>query len=194
MLGLSIDLAKWSYETETEESPNLYFRIEHPDKSPALLSPPHMETSSMRAVLCLFDFQAASQDVSVNAQVLQKVQSWQRSERDGESRDCTLLFTPRIDMFDANNMVENGGLGEDHSTTPTTATADSRQRRRQIAALSDAAMHRIVGLRKKFQGIQLNSIKMQAPLLEIAPAVWNAHYMQVSHIVSQYMSVLSDNG
>ena len=57
-LGLAIECTKVHYETETLDTPNLYFEIEHPDKSEALLSPACMITPCVDGLVCQFDFNA----------------------------------------------------------------------------------------------------------------------------------------
>jgi hypothetical protein len=52
-------------------------------------------------------------------------------------------------------------------------------RRQYTADLAIAALHRIIGVRTTFRGIRMGSLSFPS-LLELAPTVWSAHYMQAS--------------
>lgn len=165
-LGLSIDLAKIVYGTEADNTPNLYFEVEHVDKSSALLSPLHVRTATMEGIVCLFNFQSTSQNM-VNHNFI-----------DSRSRKVDHTQKGEHGLFSAINMVPIEDLDEvrHHQEQPA---RDMRQHRQRTADLTIAALHKIIGLKTRFLGIRLGS-RLPVTLLELAPTVWNAHYMLVS--------------
>lgn len=76
------------------------------------------------------------------------------------------------DIMAVESLDEIGG----HPNTWTPGPVS--QHLQPIVDLAIAALHEILGVRKRCPGIRYDD-RMSLTLLELAPAVWNAHYMQV---------------
>lgn len=72
------------------------------------------------------------------------------------------------------------GAMEDTEVLETAITPEEiRYRRQSTADLAVASLHKMIGVRAGFPGIRVDSPPFPS-LLELAPTVWSAHYMQVS--------------
>jgi hypothetical protein len=182
-LGLSIKCVHVRYATETINIPNLYFEVEHADKSCALLSPPEMRTSTMDGIVCLFIFDSISSvignDDSVECQ--RNEDEYGGSEEEhfyGNMNTPEPAYHARYQPADTTMVVDSLNGIQQH---PETMALGFVRQYRQTAELAIAALHKIIGVKRRSPGIRLGS-RLSTTLLQLAPAVWNAHYMQVSDL------------
>ncbi|KAI0137258.1 hypothetical protein BJ170DRAFT_50817 [Xylariales sp. AK1849] len=192
ILGLSIENTEIRYETESEDAPNLYFEVEHPDKSSALLSPPHVKTSAIDGLVCSFNFQSMAQpdDNDNNASSQQDFNEDRSSQgRPSFQQVQQVAYQSRSNLPDDLMPIEDSGTIENLADTSNVDIA--RQHRQRTADLAVAALCKIIGLKTKFSGIRLDP-PISPTLLELAPRVWNAHYMQATAAHSRNFSVISD--
>lgn len=55
----------------------------------------------------------------------------------------------------------------------------SRQRWNDAGRLAQMALYVTIGIRKRMRGLRLFQLDNRPSLLELAPAIWNAHYLKV---------------
>lgn len=148
-----------SYETTDDEPTNIYLEVDHPDKAASLLSPPGAVTTSIEGVVCHLDYRPV-----VYGHQHRQPQSI--SDQTGSHDGALVQFE---------GCPEDAAIGHEIDEV-------GHRRRTGTARLTVAALYRMIGIRPKFFGVQ--GITPASPtLLDVAPAMWNAHYMQVSRLV-----------
>lgn len=125
-MGLKITLCDIVYETEPkhDDDPNLYFVVEHPDKSSALLSPPYAKLAYFSGVHATFHFLRDNEDVV-------------------RSMHCY----PEVDE--------------------------------ECASLADSALYALFGVPTRRRMLKLIKFDDVPSVIDFAPTIWNAHYLQV---------------
>lgn len=169
-LGLVIECTKVQYDTETPNTPNLYFEMEHPDKSEALLSPACMITPCIEGLVCRFDFNS-------------------HRHRDERGRQRSLSGHTGTRRARANRSVSPTRRAPTDPEGPVDAPNQAQhdldevgQRRRKCTALlAIAGLYKVIGIGARFPGVRGMASDSTA-LLDLAPAVCNAHYMKVGRI------------
>lgn len=169
-LGLAIECVRIQYETETLHTPNLYFEMEHPDKSEALLSPAYMITPCVDGLVCQFDFNAHHH-------------RGERGRRRSRSGHTTGPGARRARATRSNSPTRQVQADEDELVDPSNQAQHDlgevgQQRRKRTALLAIAALYKIIGIGARFPGVR-GMTSDSAALLDLAPAVCNAHYMKV---------------
>ncbi|ORY56068.1 uncharacterized protein BCR38DRAFT_490734 [Pseudomassariella vexata] len=167
-LGLSIELVEVDYDAG-EDGPNLYFEVEHPDKSAALLSPTHVRTSNIEGVSYVFSYYSSG-----------------HSSQSEQRRSSRLSGTERHFSPSTHELIRNQSYGDnfipawgiDERGMDVAAAEDFRQRRQRTIDLAAAALHKVIGIRTVVPGTQQVINPMTASLLRLAPSVWNAYYEQ----------------
>ncbi|KAK5635205.1 hypothetical protein RRF57_010917 [Xylaria bambusicola] len=112
-LGLKAEILDVQYRGEEGNSPNLYFGIEQPDMSSALLSPPHVHTAHLSGLECILQFAysnqterspgsvlspdcATSSDGSITNYQPDSLELWEHSSDLVEAAFCIILGTRKI--------------------------------------------------------------------------------------------------
>ncbi|KAL7624028.1 hypothetical protein AAE478_005585 [Parahypoxylon ruwenzoriense] len=154
-LGLTIKQEDIQYQPLYDGAPNLYFIVEQPHKSTALLTPPHIPTARFNGIECLFHYQSSIFRAShVNAK---------------ESYVVDEHIRPHQTTWASNYQ------GSSAVNTPTEQT---RQDWGDVAHLTQMALHIIIGIKKRIHGLRLCQLGTGPSLLELAPTIWNAHYLK----------------
>ncbi|KAI1447382.1 hypothetical protein F5Y02DRAFT_415935 [Annulohypoxylon stygium] len=162
-LGLTIKQEDIQYEPLYDGAPNLYFIVEHPQKSSLLLSPPHSPTAHFNGIECLFRYQSDSSNIPSNGE-----NDTFDTDKDGRSPQAYLQF-------------------EDLSPNSTSYDDEMFNNRWDDAAyLAQMALHVTVGIKKRLRGLRLFQLDNRPALLELAPAIWNARYLEAvaSHVAN----------
>ncbi|KAI0552837.1 hypothetical protein F4679DRAFT_52454 [Xylaria curta] len=145
-LGLVVEILDIQYHQENN-IPNLYFSVEQPDMSSALLSPPHAHTAQLKGLECILRF--SSSHLTASAKEHEQVPSQIRMSPMGASPNGHTLRA-----FDEVDLWENA------------------------ARLVEAALCITFGTRKRIQGMKVVDLENAPSLLELAPAIWNSHYLK----------------
>lgn len=174
-LGLSATCTGITYDTTDDEPTNIYLEIDHPDKAASLISPPGAVTTSIEGVVCHLDYRTIVQG---RRHRQNHPRPQQRAGRGiHHSAVSQPPSTPDQTSDNNNAIVQVEGRSEDSAFE---REIDEMSRRRACTAqLAAAALYRMIGLRPRFFGVQ--GITPAPPtLLDVAPSMWNTHYMQVS--------------
>ncbi|KAI0203102.1 hypothetical protein F4808DRAFT_52090 [Astrocystis sublimbata] len=161
-LGLKIETLQIDYHQQAC-IPNLYFGIEQPDMSSALLSPPHAHTAQVKGIECILRFGSSNQSNTTAKQ-----------EEPESSHSC--MFTP----WEAS--AKYPALLEDDIANPW----------ENAARLVDAAFRTTFGMRKRTKGINIIELEKTPSLLELAPALWNSHYLRSTLNHTNKFAVISN--
>ncbi|KAI0013226.1 hypothetical protein F4779DRAFT_442223 [Xylariaceae sp. FL0662B] len=185
-LGLIIEKEDIHYHPEFENGPNLYFIVYHPDKSSALLSPPGTGTAHFTGLECMFRFRLGTPET-----------------RHGNSEGFNIdnadiphflsIDTSRETMLNsANHLPLNLRPSNSWNGSAEGSSKDETQEIWHDAAyLVQMAMHIAIGAKKRVRGLQLFELDTSPSLLDLAPAVWNAHYLKATAIHVSNFSVIS---
>ncbi|KAI1753684.1 hypothetical protein F4782DRAFT_65335 [Xylaria castorea] len=146
-LGLSVKILDIQYHQDN--IPNLYFSIEQPDMSSALLSPPHAHTAQIKGLECILRFESSSR-LTAN------------SENEEQISSQTRMTSPM-------------GASASYHTFRTSNVVDLWE---NAARLVEAALCITFGTRKLIQGLRIIELEKAPSLLELAPAIWNSHYLK----------------
>ncbi|RYP11967.1 hypothetical protein DL767_011536 [Monosporascus sp. MG133] len=141
-LGLVICLDDIQYDIPYEGAPNLYLNIQHPDKSFALLSPPHALTAQFKGLESTFHFMT-SQD-------------------------------------------------EDRRNEAGARDLEEHKRGEFAAHLVDLALYKLLGVPKRLYGLQFRKLADTPSLLQLAPAIWNSHYLKATAAHAKKFPVISE--
>jgi len=178
-LGLSVTCTGITYDTTDDEPTNIYLEIDHPDKAESLISPPGAVTTSIEGVVCHLDYRPIVQ----GRRHRQNRPASQQSVERGIHHSAVSQSQSTFDQTSGhdNAIVQVEGSTEDPAFEHE---IDEMSRRRACTAqLAVAALYRMIGIRPKFFGVQ--GITPAPPtLLDVAPSMWNTHYMQVSRSIS----------
>lgn len=153
---MCIELEEVRYEATLDE-PNLFFVVEHKDKSQALLAPPAMPAAQFHGVHCHLNFIGDLHPSDTKLEVGHP--SWVTiSEQEAGNKDCTRF--------------------KQHGDSSETCIDDLWD---CVDRLLAAAIRELLGVRKRHEHIQRKRVSKGLSLLDVAPAVWNANYLKVSH-------------
>jgi hypothetical protein len=175
-LGLVIRCTEVHYDADLEGR-NLVFEIEHPDKSFALLAPPNVYTSNMRGLICSFYCYWTPPSRHGN-------KSHHHDFRPNTFRRRGINIPMQMEQ-DASSTLPEGGsfippkLCSSQASCDEAAENATRKYRRAIVNLVVAALHKIIGTRRRFPDTRVKSPESPI-LLDLAPCVWNANYTKVS--------------
>ncbi|KAI0472360.1 hypothetical protein F4859DRAFT_102283 [Xylaria cf. heliscus] len=149
-LGLSVEFLGVQYHQEEEgNTPDLYFSIEQSDMSSALLSPPHAHTAQIKGLECILRFESSSNLTISPVQKEQVSSQYRMTPATEASADC-----PIIHISDTIDMWENAAL------------------------LVEAALCVTFGTRRRMNGLKIIEMEKAPSLLDLAPAIWNSHYLR----------------
>ncbi|RYP40307.1 hypothetical protein DL768_010657 [Monosporascus sp. mg162] len=141
-LGLVICLDDIQYDLPYEGAPNLYLNIQHPDKSFALLSPPHALTAQFKGLESTFHFMTSQ--------------------------------------------------GEDRRNEAGARDLEEHKRVEFAAHLVDLALYKLLGVPKRLYGLQFRKLTDTPSLLQLAPAIWNSHYLRATAAHAKNFPVISE--
>ncbi|KAK6081389.1 ribosomal protein L16p/L10e [Seiridium cupressi] len=175
-LGLSIKCTELTHDPKDDADPNLLFEIEHPDKSSALLSPPHIQTSTINGLACSLEYGSTSSTRSDSGQTQLQRRSDQSHRR---ATSAAEQLKEVQDDFGTEDSLVSSDLDADHAFEEEPEQNRTSQQRRAKADLAVAALHKIIGVKKKFPGIPFGP-SISPTVLGLAPSVCNAHYMKVN--------------
>ncbi|KAI1428726.1 hypothetical protein F5Y12DRAFT_628803 [Xylaria sp. FL1777] len=164
-LGLDVHILDVQHHEEEGNIPNLYFGIEQPDMSSALLSPPHTHTAQLKGLECMFRFGSSSFSKPIS-----KMEKQASSESPLFSSHM-ISSTGSQHVFDANDPTE---LWEN------------------VAYLVQAAFCITFGTRKGMRGLSVFEPENRPSLLDLAPAIWNARYRRSIASHTKHFAVISN--
>ncbi|KAH6656863.1 hypothetical protein BKA67DRAFT_688244 [Truncatella angustata] len=189
MLGVSIKCTEVTYDPESQGDPDLLFEVEHPDKASALLSPPGIPTSTANGLVCSLEYHSRStpdddcllsHDAEHEPGFREEHPSFEGQEEELAPLEQPVEYSPAIYGLDGHVLLHNG-----------TANSDALQLRRSTGDLALATLYKIFGLKRTFRGIRVGP-PISPTLLELAPTVFNAHYMQTTATYARTFSAISD--
>ncbi|KAI1376064.1 hypothetical protein F4677DRAFT_445778 [Hypoxylon crocopeplum] len=172
--GLTIKLEDIQDQPAREGDPNLYFIVEHVRKSSALLSPPHLPTARFDGIECSFRYQPVSSETS-----------------DDDMDGCCPEMDTHIQALSDDS--HPGVLSSNYRGGPKMDIPTTQIRRQwdEVAYLSQMALVVITGNWQPVSGLELFKLDMGPSLLDLAPAIWNAHYLQALTVHSNTFPVVS---
>ncbi|KAK7948204.1 uncharacterized protein PG986_009090 [Apiospora aurea] len=184
-LGLSVMCTEITYETNGGDEPNIYLEVDHPDKAASLISPPEAVTTSIEGLFCRFDYRTI---VRGRRHHQPHIHSQQNPERVGENR---ALGQPQS-MPDQSNDSDGDRMQTDDMLDTRDGIDETCCRRRTCTAqLTVAALYRMIGIKPRFSGIQ-GITPIPPTLLDIAPAMWNAHYMELTRHHARQLPLIAN--
>ncbi|KAK8133908.1 hypothetical protein PG984_005920 [Apiospora sp. TS-2023a] len=188
-LGLSAVCTSVDYETDDGERPSICLEVDHPDKASSLISPPGAVTTSIEGLICHLDYRAIVHSGPQRQVESQTQQSAERLEHPYSTRSKTRS------MSDQSTSQEDAGVeAEDLDDLPDTQDDIDdmiRRRRTCTARLTVAALYRMIGVKPRFFGVQ-GITPIPPTLLDVAPAMWNAHYMQLTRCHSRQLPLIAN--
>ncbi|KAI3319197.1 hypothetical protein HD806DRAFT_548761 [Xylariaceae sp. AK1471] len=160
-LDLTVKILAVQCHADNDNIPNLYFNIEQPDMSSALLSPPHAHTAQFKGLECILRFKTLSR--------------LEASTRGNELIDLEHPSFPDL-------MLSLAGVPTDNYTFD--ASDLGAEPWENAAYMVEAALYFIFGMRQRFRNLTILKLEEAPSLLELAPAVWNSHYLKstVNHV------------
>ncbi|KAI1825384.1 hypothetical protein F4861DRAFT_538068 [Xylaria intraflava] len=167
-LGLAIRLLDIQYHSEENNFPSLYFSIEQPDMSSALLSPPHAYTAQFKGLECVLRFKQLSHSTAGSRGT---------EHADSETQSAS-------SPIDASTGAPTG--------YSTFYPSDLTKRWEAAAYLVEAALQVTLGLRQRIQGLSISKLEEAPSLLSLAPAIWNSHYSKCTASHAKYFDVVSE--
>ncbi|KAI0385364.1 hypothetical protein F5Y04DRAFT_276698 [Hypomontagnella monticulosa] len=186
-LGVTIKREDIHYQPLYDGAPNLYFIVEHPDKSSVLLSPPHSPTGRFNGIECLFRYYTDSSEGSQP--------DTERSDMSDVDvgRDFTEADLPLQDPDRINETYESA-LPSHCLEDPAIYGPQNQDRVRwdDAARLAQMALCVIIGIRKCMQGVRVSHLNTKPSLLELAPAIWNAHYLKMMTLHATSFLIISN--
>ncbi|KAI1102297.1 hypothetical protein F4804DRAFT_334396 [Jackrogersella minutella] len=172
-LGLTIKQEDIQYRPLYDGAPNLYFIVEHPHKSSLLLSPPHSPTACFTGIECLFCYQSYNHEASSF--------DTERPDMRGTNMDEYYpMTTLQLEDLSSAHDVYDEAISSDYCGDPIVDTPiDQVQQQWDNATyLAQMALHVTIGVKKRMSGLRLLQLDTRPSLLELAPAIWNAHYLE----------------
>ncbi|KAI5863478.1 hypothetical protein GGS23DRAFT_596654 [Durotheca rogersii] len=178
-LGLTIKQEDIQYQPSYEGAPNLYFIVEHLNKYSSLLSPPHISAAYLNGIECLFQYRpsVAGQSNMPCAPV----------------HHCSPEQTRYTQIWDLEaNPYQTIWLGDYYKglEASSSTTRHSRHGWEEAVYLARMALYVTIGIRKRIYGLRLLQVGLRPSLLELAPTVWNAHYLKVG-VLNGMSAILS---
>ncbi|RYP60744.1 hypothetical protein DL771_010396 [Monosporascus sp. 5C6A] len=189
-LGLVICLDDIQYDLPYDGAPNLYLNIQHPDKSFALLSPPHAQTAQFKGLEATFDF-VTSQDEDRRS----KSRAEEMNVKGNIAKSSASRVFPQATPVPAtDNDVQNGGnVITFEDTDQRGARGLEEHKRGEFAAhLVDSALYKLLGVPKRVYGLQFRKLADTPSLLRLAPAIWNSHYLKAAAAHVKKFPVISE--
>ncbi|KAI3340311.1 hypothetical protein F4824DRAFT_517685 [Ustulina deusta] len=158
-LSLSVQILDVQYHREEGSIPHLYFGIEQPDMSSALLSPPYTRTAQLKGLECILQLQSSS-----------------HLEASSEKEEQTGSESP----LSSGRMIYSAGFFTSHQAFDVTDLVELWD---NVAYLVEAAFCITFGTRKRMRGLSIFEPEKAPSLLNLAPAIWNSWYRRsiVSH-------------
>ncbi|KAI1151134.1 hypothetical protein F4825DRAFT_477425 [Nemania diffusa] len=166
-LGLRVEILDIQYHREEGNTPNLYFSIEQPDMSSALLSPPHINTAHLKGLECILRFKSPSR---LEAGCI------------GEEQ-----LDPNV--VSLGQMNSSSGIPSDHYTFNIPNLAEMWE---HAAYLAETALCITFGTRKRMQGLTIYELDKGPSLLDLAPAIWNSRYLKSTVGHAKNFAVISN--
>ncbi|KAK8039248.1 hypothetical protein PG993_007659 [Apiospora rasikravindrae] len=171
-LGLSAMCTEITYETNDDDRPNIYLEVDHPDKAASLISPPESITTSIEGLFCRLDYRP----IGHGRRHHEQSKSQQSPRRVGNHRAVDQpLFVPNQSNDSDDDRMQIGDMLDSQDEIDETC----RRRRECTEQLTIAALYRMIGIKPRLSGIQ-GITPISPTLLDIAPAMWNAHYMELT--------------
>ncbi|KAJ2985417.1 hypothetical protein NUW58_g5540 [Xylaria curta] len=167
-LGLSVKILDVQYHQEESNIPNLYFSIEQTDMSSALLSPPHAHTAHMKGIECILRFESSS-----------KPNPSRKRKGLGESQVALPL----------GRVTPSKG---DPASVYTYHSPDLTDLYENTACLVEAALSLTFGTRKRWRGLKILEPDKAPSLLDLAPGIWNSHYLRFTLNHTKHFAVISN--
>ncbi|KAI1769648.1 hypothetical protein GGR53DRAFT_9900 [Hypoxylon sp. FL1150] len=91
--------------------------------------------------------------------------------------ECFFCFNPDSPNTSYSNPKRFASNNEHHSTIDSHPRIIVKQRD-DIKNLAQVALHILVGVKKRYHGVRVSLLDTGPSLLELAPAIWNAHYLK----------------
>ncbi|KAI1804554.1 hypothetical protein F4811DRAFT_274197 [Daldinia bambusicola] len=185
-LGLTIKQEDIQYEPLYDGAPNLYFIIEHLHKSSVLLSPPDSPTARLNGIECLFRYQANNSDVG-------NTDTREPSRCDFDMEDYASRPAVRHRMSDLTDDTPDNVVDDYYWEEPTldSFVGHSIQQWDDAGYLAQVALYVTIGIRKRMRGLRLFHLDTRPSLLELAPAIWNAHYLKIVACHAKTIPIIS---
>ncbi|KAI0436360.1 hypothetical protein F4803DRAFT_572566 [Xylaria telfairii] len=162
-LGLSVQVIDVQYHQEENNIPNLYFSIEQADMSSALLSPPHAHTAQIKGLECILRFESSNR-ITVGPKQEEQVLSQLSisSPMEASAENYTFYTSAELDIWG------------------------------NAAHLVEAALCITFGTRKRMHGLKIIELGKAPSLLDLAPAIWNSHYLRSTLNHTKNFAVISN--
>ncbi|OTA57228.1 hypothetical protein K449DRAFT_139876 [Hypoxylon sp. EC38] len=172
-LGLTIKQEDIQYQPLYNGAPNLYFTVEHPQKASVLLSPTHNPTARFNGIECLFCYNSETPETS-------QVKTEQADTRGTNMNAYHLERISELEALGSNNAYEEETSAE-YWDDPMLdmSMSQAQQRWNDAGYLAQVAIHVIIGTRERIRGLRVYHLDTRPSLLQLAPAIWNAHYLKV---------------
>lgn len=153
------------------------FLIQHPDLNSELLSPQDVPCARLRALSCVVSIQPKLNDSKKRKRGSEKQElngnRTKTQKRQTQNQIGQLRVTESGPQAMRSSYVDARDGFEQLISTPVYDGAD-------ISRLMTCALYALVGIKKQMVGVKLIG-KMPSPtLIEVAPAVWSAPYLEVS--------------
>ncbi|KAI1172331.1 hypothetical protein F4777DRAFT_516885 [Nemania sp. FL0916] len=167
-LGLSLDILDIQYHWDEGDLPNLYFSIEQPDMSSALLSPPHTSTAHIKGLECILHFKNSGRPEIICEQ--------------GQRIISDVALSSNQPGFPT-------GDPSDRCTVDAYYTVETWD---NAASLIEAALCLTFGTRRRIPKLTTLELEEAPSLLDLAPAVWNSRYLKSTVSHAKHFAVISN--
>ncbi|KAI1136699.1 hypothetical protein F5Y05DRAFT_420046 [Hypoxylon sp. FL0543] len=171
-LGLTIKQEDIQYQPLYDGAPNLYFIVEHPEKSSILLSPTHTPTARFNGIECLLCYNSETPEAygadSERAGIRDKTVHAYRPEAVSGLDALNPINTYKDEMSDEywDNLITDVPINQ------------AQQRWDDAGYLAQTALQVTIGAKERIRGLRVLHLDSRPSLLQLAPAIWNAHYLE----------------
>ncbi|KAI1111201.1 hypothetical protein F5Y14DRAFT_317711 [Nemania sp. NC0429] len=169
-LGLNIELLDVQYHQEEDNMPNLYFSIEQPDMSSALLSPPHSKTAHFKGLECLLRFKPSGRPQAT-------LEGEEQADHDIPLASSARNISSSVEAPASHYRMDSRNLEEIWE---------------QAAHLIETALCITFGTRKIMRGLSIFELGKAPSLLDLAPAIWNSRYLTSTLKHAKNFAVISN--
>ncbi|KAI1344056.1 hypothetical protein F5Y15DRAFT_426580 [Xylariaceae sp. FL0016] len=169
------------YEQMHDGTPNLYFSLEHPEKSSSLLCPPHMPSMHFQGLECQLRLSTELNGAKPEARD-QGADCIQTDEASLPASLATSQDPARLDGL--YSPFEVLGSNTQDACIPDIWLA--------AGSLIEAALQTLIGTKKRFPGLKSTGSSHSVSLLELAPTIWNPRYLQLTAAHARYFSKIAN--
>jgi hypothetical protein len=181
----------------------IFFALEHPASASGLLAPPHVHCARFLGITCSFEFQVKHRPALIKSNTHSALGSaspiTNLASRRSHRMSSTTVSATTVHRRFVDHVLPRAC--SDHSTawhasdgmTPSLRAQNPKHLfedadlKSKASVLIKGALHSLIGIKRRILGIRTLTAAPSPSLIEIAPAVWNFRYLNVSYATSLFI-------